>query len=126
MYRTGKFLATALAVWAVAGVAVADVVQLWTCELNEGSTREQVKAANDRWMAFANTTVKGGGVRSAAGYTMVGDTTEFIFIDEFPSLQAWAAVEDAMASDEAGPIVEALDAAATCEVSRLYRMVKSG
>ena len=128
MATAGKAL-----LWTVAGLmstggslaAAAEVAQLWHCELEEGKTEADEKAGNDRWVKFVNENVEGGGVRTFAGHAMVGNLNKFIYVDTFPSLEAWAEKEAAMQTPEGQEIEQALEETATCESSSLYRVVRS-
>lgn len=128
MATAGKALLLAVAGLMAAGgsfTSAAEVAQLWHCELKEGKTEADEKAGNDRWVQFVNENVEGGGVRTFAGHTMVGNLNKFIYVDTFPSLEAWAEKEAAMQTEEGQEIDQALEQTATCESSSLYRIVRS-
>jgi hypothetical protein len=101
------------------------VVVMWTCELNDEMTTDDVQLANGRWVKFINKEVAGGDVRSFVVSPIVGDATKFQYIDSFPSLESWAAMEKAMQTDEGQAIEEALDVAATCASNTLHNAVES-
>jgi len=105
--------------------AAAEVAQGWHCELKEGKTEADEKAGNDRWVEFVSEHVEGGGIRTFAGHPMVGDLSKFIYVDTFPSLEAWAAMEAAMQTAEGQAVEQALEETSTCESSSLYRIVRS-
>lgn len=105
--------------------AAAEVVQVWHCELNEGTTEAEEKAVNDRWVQFVNDAVEGGGIRSFAGHPIVGSSMQFIYVDTFPNLQAWTEKEAALQTEEGQAVEQALEETATCESSSLYRVVRS-
>lgn len=105
--------------------ATAEVAQLWHCELKEGKTEADEKVGNDRYIKFVNENVEGGGVRTFAGHPIVGNLDKFVYVDTFPSLEAWTEKEAAMQTEEGQRIEQALEETATCESSSLYRVVRS-
>lgn len=128
MVTAGKALLGMASILLTAGgslVAAAEVAQVWQCTLNQGKTEAEEKAGNDRWVQFVNNAVEGGGIRSFAGHNIVGNSTQFIYVDTFPSLEAWAEKEAAMQTAEGQAVDQAMQETATCESSSLYRVVRS-
>ena len=66
----------------LSNVAIADsVVEAFTCKLEEGKTVEDVQAKNSEWLKWINANVEGGGITSAVGTAVVGNTGTVIFVD---------------------------------------------
>lgn len=101
------------------------ILFIWTCELNEGKTQDDVQKANRVWLKFVNKQVPKGGIRSFAVSPIVGDVTKFRYIDSYPNLTAWTAMDNAMDSDRGREIEASLDEAATCTHSSLHRAVET-
>ena len=82
-------LLTIFAVISVCAIAIADtrIDEVFTCQLSDGKTMDDVREVNSRWVKFMNANVEGGNISSDIVTTIVGDTTpgRFIFVDSFPS-----------------------------------------
>ncbi len=90
----------ALVMLCFSGMAVADsIAETWTCEVKEGKKVEDVQAQNSKWLKWINAHVDGGGITSAVGTTVVGNSEIFIFVDTYPNLATWAAAKDALDSE---------------------------
>lgn len=101
------------------------VEQVWTCTVNDGKTMKEVKALNNKWVAYVNKAVKGGDIQSYVATAIVGKTGHFIFVDSFPNMAAWAGKEDAMKA-EAGQKLEAhFNELTNCSSSALYSVESS-
>ena len=103
------------------------VVNLFTCELNDGKTMDDVQAANGLWVRHMNENVPGGDIRSYPAAPIVGETSKFLYIDSFPSLTSWAQMTDITnsGSEEVQEIMNGLDEVASCSRNSLYRAVES-
>ena len=97
------------------------VDEVWQCTLKDGKTIEEVKAANSAWVKWANANVAGGDIQSSTVTTIVGDTSSFIFVDSYPSLESWAATKAAFDSPEGEAVEDAINETADCNQNRLYR-----
>ena len=118
-------LLTIFAVISVCTIAIADtrIDEVFTCQLSDGKTMDDVREVNSRWVKFMNANVEGGNISSDIVTTIVGDTTpgRFIFVDSFPSLESWTEAKSATAGDPEGEAIDAgLGAVAECSDSRLY------
>ena len=104
-------------------VAQADsrVAEIWHCKLEEGKTMEEVAAANGKWLTFVNGVVEGGGIRSFALESIVGETGHFTFVDTFPSRIAWATVKDALETPEGEAVEAGFEGLWECSKNRLYK-----
>ena len=119
-----KLITISAAICACAS-ALADTTidEVFTCQLSEGKTMDDVREVNSRWVKFMNANVEGGNISSNIVTTVVGDTTlgRFIFVDSFPSLESWTEAKSATAGDPEGEAIDAgLGAVAECSDSRLY------
>ncbi|MGI9328816.1 MAG: hypothetical protein ACR2PZ_26610 [Pseudomonadales bacterium] len=101
------------------------ILYIWTCELNEGKTSDDVQKANSVWIKFVNKQVPKGGIRSFVVSPIVGDATKFRYLDSYPDLTAWTAMDKAMKSDRGQEIEASLNEAATCSHSSLHNAVET-
>ena len=109
----------------VSGIAAADpVTMVWTCTLNDGVTAEQSQAAGKKWVALVREMTGNDEITRSWVTAVVGEVVHFMWVDTYPSLEVWAAVQTAWAnSEEAAALEEELEANETCSKSRLYRSV---
>ncbi len=109
----------------VSGIALAEpVTMVWTCTLNDGVTAEQSQATGKKWVALVREMTGNDEITSSWVTAVVGKVGHFMWVDTYPSLEVWAAVQTAWAnSDEATALEEELEANETCSESRLYRAV---
>lgn len=113
----------ALAALCLSGIASADsIAETFTCEVKEGMKIEDVQAKNSKWLKWVNAHVDGGGITSAVGTAVVGNTETFIFIDTYPSLATWAAAKEALDSDAADELEELFDDVSECSENRLWKI----
>ena len=117
----GAFVA--LVTLCLSSVATADsVAEVWTCEVKEGKTIEDVQATNSKWLKWINAHVEGGGITSSIGTAVVGNNDIFIFVDTYPNLATWAAAKDVLDSDEGGEIDELFEDVSECSENRLWKI----
>ena len=107
------------------GAAFADpVTMVWTCKLNDGVTEEQSQATGKKWVALVRKMTGNDEITSSWVTAVVGEMGHFMWVDTYPSLEVWAAVQTAWAnSKEAAALEEELEANETCKKNRLYRSV---
>lgn len=96
------------------------VEEVWRCELKDGKTQKDVHAGNSKWVKFVNAKVEGGDIHSYVATSIVGDATQFLYVDSFPDMKAWTAVKALMATDEGQALESALNEVATCSSNRLW------
>ena len=105
-------------------VAYADsderTVMNFKCKFNEGKTKADAQAANAKWLKHVSANAEGGEIRSYVLSTMVGDTEMFLYVDSFPTGEAWVASRAAMKSEEGKAIVKELEEVAKCSSNSLY------
>ena len=72
-------------------------------------------------------TCPGGDIRSFAAMPIVGEFSEFLYIDSFPNLTAWAGMIDVENSGtaEMKAIMDGLETVASCSRNALYKAVES-
>ena len=109
----------------VSGVATAEpVTMVWTCTLNDGVTEEQSQATGKKWVALVRELTGNDEITSSWVTAVVGKMGHFMWVDTYPSVEVWAAVQSAWdESEEAAELEEELEANETCSESRLYRSV---
>jgi len=105
------------------GFAVADsVTEVWTCKLEEDKTIEDVQAVNSKWQKWVNENVEGGGITSAVGTSVVGNSEIFLFVDTYPSLGTWSAAKTALDSEEGEALEELFEGTSDCSENRLWNV----
>ena len=114
-------LATCFAV-ANAGTRVEEV---WQCKRQDGKTTEDVQAENGKWVKFVNANVEGGDIHSFVATSIVGDATQFVFVDSFPNMESWIATKALMETDEGQAMEAAINEVATCSSNSLYSTTES-
>lgn len=102
------------------------MVALWTCTLAEGKTQTDVQTANGKWVKHVNASVEGGDIRSYVLTTVIGKPETFLYVDSFPSGQAWLASRAALKTEAGKKIEKELEAVAKCSRSSLYESKQSG
>lgn len=116
-----KVLTCLLAVvFLYAGAASADTYrEVWQCKAEEGKTVEDIQAVNSKWLAFMRKNVDKK-IRSAVLTAVIGNLDGFLFVDEYPSLDAWSkgrgAQED---NDEMEEITDAFNEVMMCKENSL-------
>lgn len=110
---------------AIAGVASADpVVDVWTCTLKEGKTAEEAQAAGKMWVAVVRKLTGNDEITSSYASAIVGNAEVFLWVDTYPSLEVYAAVQTATDSAaEYEPVATALDDTQTCSGNQLFSNV---
>ena len=101
------------------------MVVVWTCELAEGKTAEDVQATNSKWVKLVNAGLEEGEIRSYVLTTVVGDLQTFLYVDSFPSGEAWLATRTTMESDEGKALEAEFDALGDCSSNSLYASEQS-
>ncbi len=123
-------LLTLISVIGLCATAIADprIEEVWTCQINDGKTMDDVRAANSKWVKFINANIEGGDITSHIVTNVVGNATmgRFLYVDSFPSLESWSAAKGASDGNEEGEAIdEELAEAADCSENRLYESEKS-
>lgn len=72
------------------GAAFADSYrEVWQCKAKEGKTQEEIQAVNSKWLAWMQKNVDKN-ISSALLTAVVGNLDGFVFVDSYPSLDAWS------------------------------------
>lgn len=107
---------------AFCGPALADsVAAVYTCELKEGKTQEELQAINSRWLKWVRENVSEN-IGSSVGTAIVGDQSIFLFVDTYPDLATWAAAITALDSDAASELENMFDEVSECTENRLWKL----
>lgn len=108
----------------MSGLALADstVIEVFTCELEDEKTIDEVQAANSKWLHWVNANGADGKVSSSVVTAIVGNNQGFVFVDSYPDLATWAAVQDALESDEGEEAVgEVFEGLFECDENTLHK-----
>ena len=112
----------------VTALADTSVNEVWECDLKDGKSMDDVRAANSKWVKFVNANVDGGGIGSSIVTSIVGNATagHFLYVDSFPNLESWSATKSALDGNEEGEAIDAeLQSVAECSNNRLYSLEAS-
>ena len=106
------------------------IVEIWTCNLNDGYSMEDIESLNARWLAL----ILSEGARDVDSYrlshlvgTMRGHestedvTSHFLFVDSFPDVDSWMAAKRAETTTEGQEIMAGFTESNTCGTNTLYR-----
>jgi hypothetical protein len=111
-----------------AATADTSINEVFTCQLEEGKTMDDVRAANSKWVKFMNANVKGGEIGSSIVTSVVGNAASghFLYVDSFPNLESWSVAKKATEGDDEGEAIDAeLGEVADCSDNRLYSAEES-
>jgi hypothetical protein len=114
-------LSAALSFGATA-TADTSINEVFTCQIKEGKTMDDVRAANSKWVKFMNANVDGdigsNIVTAVVGNAAVG---HFLYVDSFPSLDTWSEAKSATEGNDEGEAIDAeLGEVADCSENSLY------
>ena len=104
------------------------ISEVFTCQLNEGKTMDDVRAANSKWVKFMNANVDGGEIGSSIVTPVVGNASSghFLYVDTFPNLATWSTAKNATDGNDEGEAIDAeLQEVADCSDNRLYSAEES-
>ena len=111
-------LATVTSVFLLLSVAVhaEPITIVVSCELKDGSTKEDAMEVNARWLKWARSTGGSDEITSSYVSTMIGDLGGFMWVDTYPDIATWGKVTDADSEFDAE-----FDEVSTCSGNRMYR-----
>ncbi len=111
-------LATVSSMFLLFSIAVnAEPVSIvFSCKLNEGSTKEDAMEINSRWLKWARATGGSDEITSSYVSTVIGDLGGFMWVDTYPDIATWGKVTDTDSEFDAQ-----FDEVATCSSNRMYR-----
>ena len=111
-------LATATSVFLLLSVAAhaEPVTIVFSCKLNDGSTKEDAMEINSRWLKWARATGGSDEITSSYVSTIVGDFDGFLWVDTYPDIATWGKIVDADSNFD-----DEFDEVSTCSGNRMYR-----
>ena len=111
-------LATVTSVFLLLSVAVhaEPITIVVSCELKDGSTKEDAMEVNARWLKWARSTGGSDEITSSYVSTIIGDRGGFMWVDTYPDIPTWGKVVDADSEFAAE-----FDEVETCSSNRMYR-----
>jgi len=123
--KLSKIVACALLIVYISPAHADSVVQLWTCELNEGKTQAELVEVSVAWM---NAVKSMDGAKGFEGYLEFPITSDnlgvFTFVLIADNAKNWGAFEDAYEGSAAAESDEAWGEVADCSTSSLWNSVK--
>ena len=111
-------LTSVISIFLLLSVAVhAEPVSIvYSCQLKDGSTKEDAMEINARWLKWARATGGSDKITSSYVSTVIGDLGGFMWVDTYPDISTWGKVIDADSDFDAE-----FDEVSTCSGSRMYR-----
>ena len=117
-----SFISRTIAMLAILGfstVAFAEsYVEVFTCELVDEKTIEDVQAANSKWLAIVRENVSED-ITSSVVTPVVGDLNSFVFIDTYPDLDTWAKTKTRLQDGDTEEFFEGVN---ECSENSLHRV----
>ena len=107
---TSAFLLLSIAVHAE------PVTVVFSCKLNDGSTKADAMAINAKWLKWARATGGSDEITSSYVSTVIGDLGGFMWVDTYPDIATWGKIADADSAFDAE-----FDEVSTCSGNRMYR-----
>ena len=102
------------------GTAFADDYrEVWQCTAKDGKTLEDIQAVNSKWLKWMRKNVDKN-INSALLTAVVGNLDGFVFVDSYPSLDAWSKGRGAQdGNEDMDEINDAFDEVLTCSENSL-------
>jgi len=103
-------------------LANADVVEVWQCQLNDGKTADDVRAASSAWLAAVKAMDGGTDVRVLHNNRIVANSgdNEFMFISITPDLAVWGKLAAAYDGSAVQKADQAWSEVASCKGNSLW------
>lgn len=109
----------------VAPASADSVVQLWTCEINEGKTRAELLAVSAAWLTATQSVDGGADFEAYLEYPMAADDlSTFTFVLIASDAKSWGTYSDAYDGSASEKADEAWEEVADCSSSSLWKSVK--
>jgi hypothetical protein len=110
--------ATVTSVFLLLSVAVhaEPVTIVFSCELKDGSTKEDAMEVNAKWLKWARATAGTDEITSSYVSTIIGDFDGFMWVDTYPDIATWGKIADADSEFDAE-----FDEVSTCSGNRMLR-----
>ena len=96
------------------------IIESYTCKLKEGKKQEELQAINSKWLKWVRTNVNKN-INSSVGTAVVGTQDMFMFVDTYPDLNTWAAVQTVLDSDAASELKDIFVEVSDCSENRLWK-----
>ena len=111
-------LATVTSAFLLLSVAVSaePISVVFSCQLKDGSTKEDAMEINSRWLKWARETGGSDEITSSYVSTIIGDIESFMWVDTYPDIATWGKIVDADSEFDAE-----FDEVSTCSSNRIYR-----
>lgn len=123
--KLSKAFAGVLLFACVSAANADSIVQLWTCELNEGKTRAELMEVSVAWMNAVKAMDGGEGFEAYLEYPLAADDLNvFTFVMIADNAKNWGAFQDAYEGSKAAEIDETWGEVADCSSSSLWSSVK--
>ena len=100
-----------------------EVVQIWACEMNEGTTEKDVEALAADWLKAVKKTDGGAAVKMRVFFPVVVNSTgqtDFYFVLNAPSFTDWGKIWDAYTEGSQLAKSEDLQTKVVCPDSMLW------
>lgn len=105
----------------LSGMAAAESYsEVWVCTLEDEKTLDDVQAANSKWLAYVHANLSED-ITSTVITAVVGDISNFRFVDTYPDLATWANTKTRLDSDEADEIDDLFEGITDCTSNVLYK-----
>ena len=104
----------------------ASVVQIWSCELEEGKTSEDAEAVSSAWLKAAKGMKGGDEMKVYLDYPIAAEVGggSFNFVLVAPSFEAWGVLEDGYPDSPIAEADEAFAIVASCSGSSLWASIE--
>jgi hypothetical protein len=125
MKLTIKFLIAALFAGSLS-LANADVVEVWKCQLKDGKTVDDLRAASSAWLTAVNSMEGGAEVEAYHNFSVVAydDENGFNFISTTPDLAIWGKLAKAYPGSAAQKADAGWSEVADCKGNSLWNSEK--
>ena len=126
MNRKVRWILVFMLMIVAAPAYAAEVVQIYDCEMLEGTTDEAIKALAAEWFKAAKKMKGGEGLEVYVRHPIVGQMGEkdFTFILRAPSLEEWGVFTSAYGGSALEEIDDKLDELCDCPDSSLWEIEK--
>ena len=123
--KLSMLVASVLLIAYISPARADSVVQLWTCELNEGKTRVELMEVSVAWMNAVQSMDGADGFEGYLEFPIASDDLDvFTFMLIADSAKNWGAFEDAFEGSAAAEADEVWGDIADCSTSTLWTSVK--
>jgi hypothetical protein len=117
MFQKIRIVAATSAFLLLSVAAYAEPVSIvYSCELKEGSSKEDAMEINARWLKWARATAGSDDITSSFVSAVIGELGGFMWVDTYPDLATWATIVDADSDFDAE-----FDEIMLCSSNRMYR-----